>query len=129
VFFFGTAARERREAQSKDNRTTPFRVRSVSSVIIENPAGSGSRAREQGLQSLAATISVPLAHFTGFAELPPRAFKNLELMGDGYGIYFPAIDEYISVENLFVQPSELRYSRIPAKLIDRRPRPVHTPAR
>ena len=75
------------------------------------------------------TIAVPLAHFTGFAELPPRAFKNLELMGDGYGIYFPAIDEYISVENLFVSPSELRYSRIPAKLIDRRPRPVHTPAR
>src|SRR5436190_15404158 len=26
------------------------------------------------------TIAVPLAHFTGFAELPPRAFKNLELM-------------------------------------------------
>jgi hypothetical protein len=75
------------------------------------------------------TITVPLAQFTGFAELPPRAFKNLELMGDGYGIYFPAIDEYVSVENLFVQPSQLRYSRIPAKLIDRRPRPVHTLAR
>ncbi len=75
------------------------------------------------------TIAVPLAHFTGFAELPPRAFKNLELMGDGYGIYFPAIDEYVSVENLFVQPSQLRYSRIAPKLIDPRPRPVHAPQR
>jgi uncharacterized protein DUF2442 len=75
------------------------------------------------------TIVVPLSHFTGFADLPPRAFKNLELMGSGYGIYFPAIDEHISVELLFVSPSELRYSRIPAKLPDRRPRPVNTPAR
>lgn len=74
------------------------------------------------------TVVVPLSHFTGFAELPPRAFKNLELMGDGYGIYFPAIDEYVSVENLFVPPSQLQYSRIPPRLIDRRPRPVHTPA-
>jgi hypothetical protein len=75
------------------------------------------------------TIVVPLSHFPGFVGLPPRAFKNLELIGDGFGIYFPAIDEYVSVEFLFVQPSQLRYSRIRPKLIDRRPRPVHTPAR
>jgi hypothetical protein len=75
------------------------------------------------------TIVVPLSHFTGFAELPPRAFKNLELTPAGAGVHFPAIDEYISVENLFVQPTELRYSRIRPKLIDRRRRAVHTTAR
>jgi hypothetical protein len=74
------------------------------------------------------TVAVPLEHFTGFAELPPRAFRNMELMGDGYGIYFPNIDEYVSVENLFVPPGQLQHSRIAPRLIDRRPRPVHAPA-
>jgi hypothetical protein len=75
------------------------------------------------------TIAVPLSYYTGFAELPPRAFKNLELTPAGAGVHFPEIDEYICVEYLFDPPSQLRYSRIPAKLVDRRPRPVHMPAR
>jgi hypothetical protein len=43
---------------------------------------------------------VPLSQFPGFAELPPRAFKNLELTPAGSGVHFPEIDEYISIESL-----------------------------
>ena len=75
------------------------------------------------------TVIVPLSHFPGFAELPPRAFKGLEIIGRGIGIYLPEIDEYVNVEALFLRPDQLRHSRILPKLIDRRPRPVHTPAR
>lgn len=74
------------------------------------------------------TVIVPLSQFPGFAELPPRAFKNLELTPAGTGVHFPEIDEYISVESLFVPPQQLRYSKIRPELIDRRPRPVHTPS-
>ena len=38
------------------------------------------------------TVIVPLSHFPGFAALPPRAFKDLEIIGSGIGIHFPAID-------------------------------------
>jgi hypothetical protein len=74
-------------------------------------------------------LIVPLSHLPGFDRLPPRAFKNLEIIGVGIGIHFPEIDEYVNVQNLFLPPDQVRYSRILPKLIDRRPRPVHTPAR
>ena len=44
------------------------------------------------------------------------------------GAKFPEIDEYANVEALFLRPDQLRHSRILPKLIDRRPRPVNTPA-
>jgi hypothetical protein len=74
------------------------------------------------------TLIVPLSHLPGFDQLPPRAFKNLEIVGVGIGIHFPEIDEYVNVQNLFLPPDQLRYSKILPKLIDRRPRPVHTPS-
>jgi hypothetical protein len=73
------------------------------------------------------TVIVPLSHLPGFAELPPRAFKDPEIIGGGIGVHFPEIDADISIENLFVPREKLLFSRIPPKLIDRRPRPVNTP--
>jgi hypothetical protein len=74
------------------------------------------------------TLIVPLSRLPGFDRLPPRAFKGVEIMGVGIGIHFPAIDEYVNVQHLFLPPEEVRYSRVLPKLIDRRPRPVHTRA-
>ena len=72
------------------------------------------------------TLIVPLSHFRGFAELPPRAFKNPEIIGGGVGIHFPEIDADISVENLFLPSEEVLHAR-PPRLVDRRARPIHKP--
>jgi hypothetical protein len=45
-------------------------------------------------------LVVPLALIPGFDELPRSAFTRYELIGDGIGIHFPAIDDDVSVENL-----------------------------
>ena len=46
------------------------------------------------------TLVVPLALIPGFDQLPRRALSAYELIGDGIGIHFPAIDDDVSVENL-----------------------------
>ena len=46
------------------------------------------------------TLVVPLALIPGFDALPRRALSTYELIGDGIGIHFPAIDDDVSVENL-----------------------------
>jgi hypothetical protein len=71
------------------------------------------------------TLIVPLSLIPGYDALPNRAFANPEMEG-GISIYFPAIDEAVGVENLFLPPDQIRVPRILPKLIDRRPSPVHT---
>ena len=71
------------------------------------------------------TLIVPLSLIPGFGALPTRAFNDLEIAG-GVSIYFPAIDEHVGVENLFIPPDQILVPKILPKLIDRRPRPVHT---
>lgn len=74
------------------------------------------------------TLTVPLSLIPGFGALPSRAFDDFEIDG-GISIYFPAIDEHVGVENLFLPPNQILVPKILPRLIDRRPRPVHTPAR
>ena len=75
------------------------------------------------------TLIVPLSLIPGFDALPGRAFAGPELRGGGISIYFPAIDESVGVENLLLPPDQIVVPRILPRLIDRRPRPVNTPAR
>ena len=70
------------------------------------------------------TLVVPLSLIPGFDLLPPRAFSALELRGSGVAIYFPAIDEWVGVENLLHPEGTMRPRNLP-RLIDRRARPVH----
>ena len=65
------------------------------------------------------TLIVPVKLIPGFDLLPSRAFAAAELLGGGYGIYFPAIDECVGVENLFLPPDQIRVPRILPRLIDR----------
>ena len=74
------------------------------------------------------TLIVPLSLIPGFDALPPRAFANPELEGGGISIYFPAIDESVGVEPLFLPPDQILVPNILPRLVDRRPRPVHKPA-
>jgi hypothetical protein len=71
------------------------------------------------------TLIVPLDLIPWFDRLPSRAFATPELIGGGYAIYFPAIDEAVGVENLFLPPDQILVPKILPRLIDRRPRPVH----
>src|SRR5258708_2492461 len=73
------------------------------------------------------TIIVPSTLIPGFDALPNRAFANPEI-GSGMSIYFPAIDETVGVENLFLPPDQIVVPNILPRLVDRRPRPVHKPA-
>src|SRR5205814_1090925 len=72
------------------------------------------------------TLIVPLSLIPGFDALPTRAFSHPDITG-GISIYFPAIDEHVGVENLFLPPDQILVPSILPKLIDRRPRPVHAP--
>lgn len=75
------------------------------------------------------TLIVPLALIPGFDALPERAFVLPELIGGGYAIYFPAIDESVGVENLLLPPDQILVPQVLPQLIDRRRRPVHVPRR
>jgi hypothetical protein len=70
------------------------------------------------------TLIVPLSLIPGFDALPNRAFATPEI-GTGISIYFPAIDEAVGVENLFLPPDQILIPKILPRLIDRRARPVH----
>ena len=59
------------------------------------------------------TLLVPLGLIPGFDALPRSAFHAHQLHGDGIAIYFPAIDESVSVENLLHPELTLRPSRLP----------------
>jgi hypothetical protein len=74
------------------------------------------------------TVIVPLSLIPAFGALPSRAFDDFEIDG-GISIYFPAIDEHVGVENLFLPPNQILVPKILPRLIDRRPRPVHAPQR
>ena len=71
------------------------------------------------------TLIIPLSLIPWFDTLPPRAFVTPELVGGGVGIYFPAIDETVGVENLFLPPDQILVRNILPRLVNRRPRPVH----
>ena len=45
-------------------------------------------------------LSVPLAWFPRLLSATPEQRQNWQLIGDGVGINWPAIDEHISVEGL-----------------------------
>lgn len=45
-------------------------------------------------------LSVPLTWFPRLLHAPPEARDNWELLGDGEGIHWPAVDEDISVAGL-----------------------------
>jgi hypothetical protein len=46
------------------------------------------------------TLIVPVGLIPGFDALPPRALSVCEVGALGIDIYFPALDEYVGVENL-----------------------------
>jgi len=48
------------------------------------------------------TVSVPLAWFPRLLHGTPEERNKWRLIGDGEGIYWPALDEDISVENLIL---------------------------
>jgi hypothetical protein len=71
------------------------------------------------------TLIVPLSLIPGFDALPSRAFNGLTI-GTGISIYFPEIDEHVGVENLLLPPDQILVPKNLPRLIDRRPRPVHS---
>ncbi|WP_271273154.1 DUF2442 domain-containing protein [Aliamphritea hakodatensis] len=46
------------------------------------------------------TISVPLEWFPRLNNAQPDQLKNLQLLGDGEGIHWPALDEDLSIAGL-----------------------------
>ena len=46
------------------------------------------------------TISVPLAWYPRLAHAMPKERRRFEIVGAGYGIHWPDLDEDISVEGL-----------------------------
>lgn len=65
------------------------------------------------------TLIVPLNQIPGFDRLPQRALLGYRLVGGGIGIYFPAIDEEVGVENLLHPELVLRPHNVP-RLVTRR---------
>jgi len=63
------------------------------------------------------TLAVPLAMIPGFDALPRWALSRHELVGGGIAIHFPAIDEDVSVENLF--RSDIVRPRVLPRVVDR----------
>jgi hypothetical protein len=52
------------------------------------------------------TVSVPISWYPRLSHALPEHRNRWELIGQGHGIHWPALDEDISVENiLFGQPS------------------------
>ncbi len=46
------------------------------------------------------TVSLPLAWSWRLSEAKPETRLNFEIIGDGYGVHWPDIDEDISVEGI-----------------------------
>jgi hypothetical protein len=62
------------------------------------------------------TLVVPLSLIPGFDALPRSALSTHELIGDGIGIHFPAIDDDLSVENL-LHPERAMWPATPPRLV------------
>ena len=61
------------------------------------------------------TISVPLAWSWRLSEATPKQRANWKIIGDGYGVHWPEIDEDISAEGmLYGIPA--RRPRVPSRL-------------
>lgn len=54
-------------------------------------------------------LSVPLAWFPRLAHATPEQLANFELLGEGEGIHWPAIDEDISVLVLLLGQASVEY--------------------
>lgn len=54
-------------------------------------------------------LSVPLAWFPRLANASPEQVANLELLGDGEGIHWPAVDEDVSVAGLLEGRPSVEY--------------------
>lgn len=46
-------------------------------------------------------VSVPLAWSWRLSEATPAQRNNVEIIGDGYGVHWPEVDEDLSVEGMF----------------------------
>ena len=46
-------------------------------------------------------VSVPLAWSWRLSEATPAQRNNFEIIGDGYGVHWPEVDEDLSVEGMF----------------------------
>lgn len=46
------------------------------------------------------TISVPLAWSSRLSEATPEERSHFQIIGDGHGVHWPDVDEYISVEGM-----------------------------
>ena len=46
-------------------------------------------------------VSVPLAWSWRLSEATPAQRNNFEIIGDGYGVHWPDVDEDLSVEGMF----------------------------
>ena len=75
----------------------------ISAVEIELPRAESVTVTEDALTvelSDGRTISVPLAWYPRLFHATPEERSNWQLIGDGHGIHWSALDEDISVENL-----------------------------
>lgn len=54
-------------------------------------------------------LSVPLAWFPRLAGASPEQLAELELLGDGEGIHWPAVDEDVSVVGLLDGKPSVEY--------------------
>jgi hypothetical protein len=76
----------------------------MTTLVLENePAAAGVTVTdEQLVVSLAdgRTLSVPLAWYPRLQHATPAERENVLLLGDGYAIEWPDIDEHIGVEGL-----------------------------
>jgi hypothetical protein len=56
-------------------------------------------------------LRAPLEHFPRLKSASQRQREEWRLIGRGIGIHWPLIDEDVSVENLLLPKSSLRYRR------------------
>lgn len=54
-------------------------------------------------------LSVPLAWFPRLARASPEQLANFELLGEGEGIHWPAVDEDVSVVGLLEGKPSVEY--------------------
>jgi hypothetical protein len=43
-------------------------------------------------------VRVPLSAYARLAKAGPKALANWQLLGDGYGVYWPDLDEHLSLK-------------------------------
>ena len=65
-------------------------------------------------------LRAPLEHFPRLKAASQRHREEWRLVGRGIGIHWPLIDEDISVENLLLPKSSLRYRRHGRTLVHRK---------